>query len=86
MLEVQSAEELAEAVTHLWSANVPFRILGGGSNVLIADAGVQGVIVLNQARAVSFETQSDDFRVTAESGAALGSVARRAVDRGFGGL
>ena len=86
LLEVRSAEELAEAVAHLWSANVLFRIIGGGSNVLIADAGVQGVIVLSQARAVSFETQSDDLSVAAESGAAFGSVARRAVDRGFGGL
>jgi UDP-N-acetylmuramate dehydrogenase len=86
LLEVQSAEELAEAVAQLWSVKAPFRILGGGSNVLIADAGVRGVIVLNQARAVSFEAKADDLSVTAEAGAALGSVARRAVDRGFGGL
>jgi UDP-N-acetylmuramate dehydrogenase len=85
LLEVQSADELSETALLLWNAEVPFHVLGGGSNVLIADAGVQGVVVLNQARAVSFDAH-DDPSVTAESGTALGTVARRSVERGLAGL
>ncbi len=86
LLEVRSAKELAETADHLWKADVPFRVLGGGSNVLIADGGVQGVVLLNQARAVNFEAEQEEPGVIAESGAALGMVARRAVERGLGGL
>jgi UDP-N-acetylmuramate dehydrogenase len=82
LLTVRSAAELEQAVGMLWELELEFRILGGGSNVLVADEGVSGVVVLNQARSVRFEDQS----VHAESGAVLGTVARRAVERGLSGL
>jgi len=85
LLTVRTAAELESAARRLWELRIEFRVLGGGSNVLIADAGVQGVVVLNQARAVSFETEPE-LRVWAESGASLGGTARRAADRGLSGL
>ncbi len=39
----------------IWEHDVPFTILGGGSNMLVSDAGVRGVVVLNRARRVRFE-------------------------------
>ena len=85
LLTVRSADGLEAAARRLWEMQVEFRILGGGSNVLIADAGVSGVVVLNQARRVEFETEPD-VRVWAESGASLGGIARRAAERGMSGL
>ena len=82
LLTVDSAGELERAVTMLWEMDCEFRLLGGGSNVLISDRGVSGVVILNQAKDVRFEQQS----VWAESGASLGSLARRAVDKGLSGL
>lgn len=82
LLTVRSADELERAVRLLWELELDFRILGGGSNVLVADKGVSGVVVLNQARSVRFE----DRLVHAESGATLGTVARRSVERGLSGL
>lgn len=86
LVEVRSADELAEAAIELWRLAVPFRVLGGGSNVLVSDEGVSGVVVINKARAVDFQFEHVPPRVKAESGASLGTVARRAVDRGYSGL
>lgn len=86
LVEVRSAVELAKTAKELWQLQIPFRILGGGSNVLVSDAGVTGVVVINKARKVRFDQEADPPRVQAESGASLGSVARRAVDRGLSGL
>ncbi len=86
LLAVRSAQELAEAVRLLWDLDIPFLMLGGGTNVLIADAGVRGVVVLNQARSVRFGRDDAGPLVWAESGAVFGSLARRAVERGLGGL
>ena len=85
LLTVRSAAELESAARRLWELPIEFRVLGGGSNVLIADAGVRGVVVLNQARTVRFETRPEP-RVWAESGASLGGTARRAAERGLSGL
>lgn len=82
LLKVQSLEALVFAAHTLWELEVEFRILGGGSNVLVSDRGVYGVVILNQAKSVEFKPDS----VWAESGAAIGSIARRSVERGLGGL
>jgi len=82
LLTVRSGEELQRAAQLIWSLDLPLRILGGGSNVLVADAGVKGVVVLNQAKAVRFEEPG----VWAESGAFFGSTARRCVEHGLAGL
>jgi UDP-N-acetylmuramate dehydrogenase len=38
---VHSADELAQAAEKLWNLDVPFLLLGGGSNVLVSDKGVR---------------------------------------------
>lgn len=83
LLEVRSADELAEAAAALWAAGAPFVILGGGSNVLVADAGVRGVVLVNRAKAVRFDEEPS---VWAESGANFGALARQAAQRGLSGL
>jgi UDP-N-acetylmuramate dehydrogenase len=86
LLEVTSAQEMAETARVLWEMKVPFIILGGGSNVLISDAGIAGVVVLNRARKVRFEVIADHPQVWAESGANFGAIARQAAQRGLSGL
>jgi UDP-N-acetylmuramate dehydrogenase len=85
-LEVHSANELAEAAKLLWQWDIPYTILGGGSNVLVSDAGVRGVVLLNRARSVRFEEQAGSPSVWAESGANFGLIARQAAQRGLSGL
>ncbi len=85
LLAARSASELAETAIRLWELEQPFRVLGGGSNVLIADSGMKGVVILNQARTVRFD-EEEAPRIWCESGAALGALARRSVERGWAGL
>src|SRR5574341_616464 len=86
LLEVSSADELALAATTLWSEDLPWMILGGGSNVLVSDAGVRGVVLLNRARQVAFRETSEPPTVWAESGSNFGLVSRQAAIRGLAGL
>ena len=86
LLTVRSGDRLAAAASWLWAAGIPFRILGGGSNVLVADAGVREAVILNRATDVTFQERPAGPAVWAESGASLGGVARRAVERGLAGL
>ena len=86
LLVAKSGGELAEMVSALWALEQPFLILGGGSNVLVADAGVRGVVLLNRARHVRFSEHADCPTVWAESGANFGLLARQAAARGLSGL
>ncbi len=85
LIIARSADELAETVTRLWEMDAPYTILGGGSNVLVSDKGVRGVVVLNRAKEIRFET-GDPPKVWAEAGAAFSNLANRAADLGLAGL
>lgn len=85
LVTVNSADELAEAAARLWEMEIPFKLLGGGSNVLVSDQGVRGVVVLNRAKAVKFETGEHPI-VWAESGVIFSNLANRVAAQGFAGL
>jgi UDP-N-acetylmuramate dehydrogenase len=88
-LEAVTADRLADIVSGLWQLDLGFHILGGGSNVLISDAGIPGVVVLNRARpgsGIRFEKGEASASVWAESGVNFGSLARQAAQMGFSGL
>ena len=83
-----TAGELAELVRSAWRLGFQPLILGGGSNVLVSDAGVRGLVILNRAREVVFHAAPAESRpgVWAESGANLGALARQCGARGLAGL
>jgi UDP-N-acetylmuramate dehydrogenase len=85
LIIVKSADDLAEAVSRLWELDVPYVILGGGSNVLVSDRGVRAVVVLNRAKAVDFK-KGDQPKVRAEAGVVIANLARRAASHGLAGL
>jgi len=84
LLAPASADELARVVGQLWELHVPFMVMGGGSNMLVSDAGVRGVVVLNKARKVVFDDAVPS--VWAESGAGFGAIARQAARKSLSGL
>jgi UDP-N-acetylmuramate dehydrogenase len=56
--------------------------LGGGSNIVVSDEGVRGLVILNRARKIEFSPG----RVKAESGASFSTLAQHCIARGYGGL
>ncbi len=83
---VRSADELAQAAEMLWKMDMPFLLLGGGSNVLVSDKGVRGVVIVNRARLVKFDSQAEPPTVHAESGVTPNDIAQRAVRLGLAGF
>ena len=66
-------------------ANVPVTVLGVGSNVIIRDGGVAGVVIRLVGRAFASIT-TEGTRVTAGSAALDAAVARAAAKAGIAGL
>src|SRR5690606_40474700 len=71
LVTVRSREELADAVALAVEAGLPWRVLGGGANVLIGDSGVRGLVIVNHARDMSL---GEDGQVWAESGASFSTL------------
>lgn len=83
LVVARTLPELIFAAHFAWSSGAPYRVLGGGANVLVSDAGFRGLVIINHAVGISL---GDDGLVQAESGANLSSLARRCMKRGLRGL
>ena len=84
-LAVENKEELIEAVTWAKDNSVFFFILGGGSNILFADQGYDGLIIKMENETIVFGSD-EDLTVNCGAGASLAEVLFEATSRGWGGL
>lgn len=80
----KSAEELVRVVKAAISANIPYFILGKGSNVIISDFGFSGLVILNQAKNISWI--EDRTQALVDSGVLINNLILEAVSRDFSGL
>ncbi len=80
----RSAAELQAVMALLFSEGMQPVVLGLGSNVLISDHGIRGVVV-KIGKGLD-HVQIDGTRVTAEAGAALPALALRTAQQGLAGL
>jgi len=83
--EPTSVEELSGLVKRCHEMGLPLRVLGGGSNLLVRDEGVQGMVVSLGAAAFA-RIQVAGRKLTAGGGAKLGHVISTAVREGLAGL
>lgn len=82
-----SVEELRRALAVARDLALPRRVLGGGSNVLVSDAGVRGLLILNRARAYSLEEAAGGtLTLVADAGASLPLLAGQLAREGAAGL
>jgi len=85
LVTVTSADQLAEAMKITWDYGMPIYLLGGGSNLLVSDKGVRGVVVLERAKDVLFEG-GDQPSVWCEAGVVFSNLANRCASKGLSGL
>jgi UDP-N-acetylmuramate dehydrogenase len=83
LAEVRSADEAIAALRLAREAGVPLTWLGGGSNVLVGDGGIRGLVVRWHGGRV--ETVAPD-RVRAEAGLTMNGLVRYTVGHGQDGL
>ena len=79
-----TADELAAVARTAAAAGVPLTILGGGSNMLVGDGGIRGIVV-KLGRGFR-RTTWDGTCVEAGAAVQLGRLARDAAARGLAGL
>lgn len=81
-----STEELAEVIQSAWADNMPVRVIGGGANILVSDAGVRGLVIVNRVANITYGNWHDDRTVSATSGTGLLRLARDCADKGIAGM
>ena len=95
-IAVEKVEDLVTAVNTARELNIPVFVLGGGSNIIVADHGIKGLIIKNNCR--RFEIMSMVGRIKnqqmnvnkalvyAEGGVIMNQLVRYTIEQGLSGL
>jgi UDP-N-acetylmuramate dehydrogenase len=83
LVDVHGGEALREMVAIARDAGLPLSVLGGGSNVLVSDAGVRGIVVRVHGGDVG---AVDSSLVRADGGVTINGLVRWTINRGVAGI
>jgi len=80
---VKTKKDLIKLTQICQMQNIPLFVFGGGSNILVSDWGIKGVVVCNKTATI--EHKDKNF-VEADSGAMLSSLIRFCAEKKLSGL
>jgi UDP-N-acetylmuramate dehydrogenase len=80
--EAKDADAVMKAVAAATELGLSYFVIGGGSNMVVADDGIKGLVIRITAQGLTI----DGTNVTAMAGMASGLVSMKAADAGLTGL
>jgi UDP-N-acetylmuramate dehydrogenase len=87
VLEPATRDELIAAALDMWAGVGDWLILGGGSNVVVSDHGIDGDVLRVVTRGIRGERRDDgSARLLVEAGEPWDAVVAHAVDNGLAGI
>ena len=86
VVSASSADELVDAVRAADAAAEPVLVLGGGSNLVVADEGWPGVVVLVRTTGVDAAPDERGVRVRVQAGVEWDTLVATSVAQGWSGL
>ena len=84
MVNIHSADEIAVALRAAKQADAPVTIIGNGSNLLVRDGGIRGLVLRISGGLNAIRREGDCLLV--QAGASLAAVAAFARDEGLSGM
>lgn len=82
-VSVGSVDQLQGALAVAAEAAIPVTVLGGGTNVIVSDEGLRGIVVLPKLTQIA---ESRPGIVRAEAGVTMNGLVRWTIGRGLAGL
>lgn len=86
LIELQNGDDVSEIVCALRAENEPFVVLGGGSNLVVSDAGYNGSVLAMATRGVDVSWHGEHALVTVRAGERWDDFVAAMVDAKLAGL
>ncbi|NOY92477.1 MAG: UDP-N-acetylmuramate dehydrogenase [Deltaproteobacteria bacterium] len=85
-ITVREVAELKAALRYAERRGMPVLLLGGGSNLVVADGGFAGLVIALGMRGVELQREGDVALLTARAGESWDAVVEYSVGEGLAGL
>ncbi|MGC4106378.1 MAG: UDP-N-acetylmuramate--L-alanine ligase [Thermomicrobiales bacterium] len=92
LVRAQEPDDVAHATQWAVSEGLPVTVIGGGSNLLVGDGGIRGLVIVARtpgeraANLLTWEDEDDRVRVTVGAQAPLSWVGRHCAEQGWAGM
>ena len=84
LLQIENAEQLSKVKKYLKTLEIPYFVIGNGSNLLVSDEGYRGVILVVSEQ--MSDVKVEGTRIIAQAGALMSKIARVALEHGLTGF
>lgn len=85
-VEAKSLDDVTEALAFAHTHSLPVFILGGGSNIVIADSGLNGLVLLMRIAGIAIEDRGEMVLATVGAGVPWDDFVKWTVEHGYIGL
>lgn len=83
LILIRQEEQLASLIQYISRIELPYLVMGNGSNLLVSDSGYEGIVLkTTEMNAV----RTEENCIIAQTGALLSQVAREACEQGLTGM
>ena len=87
LIKVQTIEEIQEILQIVHQNNIPLTIIGNGSNILVSDKGIKGIVLKIDIKKLEIEEKEENqFFITVGSGNKLGEIAQKLLQKEIQGF
>ena len=86
LITAHTTRSFIEAIQTVRGACVSYVVIGGGTNLIVSDAGFPGAVLRYAADSISLSRNGSSALLTAGAGLVLQSLVNRTVDEGLKGL
>ena len=85
-VQIKNAEELQEALKIHQQTKEPLTIIGNGSNLLVNDNGIKGIVLQINIKKLEIQEEKDSVKVIVGSGNKLGELAQKLAQKEIAGF
>lgn len=85
-IEIETEEDVREAIAFAKEKNLPVKVIGGGSNILFPDEGFEGVVLKNYMGGFEYSFEGDKCIVSAEGGVIFDDLVQWTIVEGLCGI
>lgn len=84
LIKIQTAQELKSILEFAKEKDIPLTIIGNGSNILVSDEGIKGIVL--KIEISTFELNSQTAQLKVGSGVKLGFIAQKCLKQELAGF
>lgn len=81
LVKAKAIQDIKTILQYCKIENIPLYVMGNGSNVLVKDKGIRGIVLIIDINDINIEEKEEKVKVTVGAGVKLGKLAGELLKR-----